>query len=120
MEYVISHSFSQFQHERELPQLESRLQALEVGGPNPAVATGGNRGCAGPEAALQSVPPARDSAIGSIEWLLLLLLQAEAAAISNVPSETVQQYNSLTQVGAGMSVPPSQWAIGSSSCIAHA
>lgn len=30
MEYVISHSFSQFQHEKQLPQMESRLKALEV------------------------------------------------------------------------------------------
>lgn len=32
MEYVIAHSFSQFQHERELPRLEARAQALEVRG----------------------------------------------------------------------------------------
>lgn len=31
MEYVISKSFSQFQHEHELPQLQSRLQAVEAG-----------------------------------------------------------------------------------------
>ncbi len=31
MEYVIAHSFSQFQHERQLPQMTSRLKALEVG-----------------------------------------------------------------------------------------
>ena len=29
IEYVISHSFSQFQHERELPELEARLEAIE-------------------------------------------------------------------------------------------
>ena len=31
MEYVIAHSFSQFQHEKQLPQMTSRLKALEVG-----------------------------------------------------------------------------------------
>ncbi|GAB4813622.1 hypothetical protein N2152v2_000668 [Parachlorella kessleri] len=30
MEYVIAHSFSQFQHERQLPQMTSRLKALEA------------------------------------------------------------------------------------------
>lgn len=28
MEYVISHSFSQFQHENQLPQLEAKLMSL--------------------------------------------------------------------------------------------
>lgn len=32
MEYVISKSFSQFQHEQQLPELESRLKAAEAGG----------------------------------------------------------------------------------------
>lgn len=32
MEYVISKSFSQFQHEQQLPQLQSRLKAVEAGG----------------------------------------------------------------------------------------
>ena len=31
MEYVISKSFSQFQHEQQLPELESRLKAAEAG-----------------------------------------------------------------------------------------
>ena len=31
MEYVISKSFSQFQHEQQLPELESRLKAVEAG-----------------------------------------------------------------------------------------
>ena len=31
MEYVIGKSFSQFQHEQQLPELESRLKAVEAG-----------------------------------------------------------------------------------------
>ena len=31
MEYVISKSFTQFQHEQQLPQLESRLRAVKSG-----------------------------------------------------------------------------------------
>jgi hypothetical protein len=30
MEYVISHSFSQFQHENQLPQLEAKLMSLKA------------------------------------------------------------------------------------------
>lgn len=97
IEYVIAKSFSQFQHEQQLPQLESRLRATEAGTPeswSQRLAGAGWRRdaplAAGRPAARTPCLPAshrRSLASSSLPFF------AEAAAITDVADAAVAEYS---------------------------